>query len=122
MELPVKKVSHHHLTIFYFRKDQQTLQMMDKDGHTYATGLGKEQASVYPISQHTLANGVLTLPFNDYLSWMPVVVFGYGTEVDEYHMPGRVTLTISGTMLTTADSLRALYLGMKVRLLKMKGI
>ena len=72
------KVSHHHLNIFYFRDDWQTLKTTDKNGYTYATW------ALYPISQHTLTDGVSALPFNNYFSWMPIVIFGYGMEVDEY--------------------------------------
>ena len=70
-----EKVSRHRLNIFYFRDDRQTLQTTSAD---------KEQYSSYPISRHTLADDVSTLPFNGCLCWMPIVVFGYGTEVDEY--------------------------------------
>ena len=60
------------------------MQTTDKNSHTYAAEVGEEHGLSYPISRHTLAGEVLTLPYNNYLTWMPVVVFGYGMEVDEH--------------------------------------
>jgi hypothetical protein len=58
--------------------------MTDKNGDVYATGASEKLGSMYPILQHVLAGELLTLPYNDYLAWMPVIVFGYGMEVNEY--------------------------------------